>query len=106
MLLFALIISARRVAIIRGIATRAARRALPSRQYGLLVKCGPVKMRARAVGRKVRAAVLLCVEGGAGSPSNNVVWAEDKWYSDPSSGLAMIDIGRKVGMHIFNRQKN
>jgi len=35
------------------IATRAARRALSSRQYGIRVKCGPAGMRARAVGRKV-----------------------------------------------------
>jgi len=45
------------------IATRASRRALPSRQYGLWVKCEPAGMRARAMGRKVKAAVLLCVEG-------------------------------------------
>jgi len=47
----------------RRIATRAARRALPSRQYGLWVKCTPARMRARAVGQKVGAAVPLCAEG-------------------------------------------
>jgi len=51
-----------------GIATRAARRALPSRQYGLSVKCRPAAMRARADGRKVRLPYrfLLAI---AGSPT-------------------------------------
>jgi len=39
--------------------------------------------------------------GRAGSPSNNVAWAEaylrTKWHLDPSSRLATIDMGRKVG---------
>jgi len=82
------------------ITTRAARRVLSSRQYGLWVKCGPAGMQARAVGGKM---------GGAGSPPNNVAWAEanlrTKWYPDPSSRLAIIDIGREVGRHIFNHQK-
>jgi len=42
-----------------------AHRALPSRQYGLRVKCRPARMRARAVGQKVGAAVPHSV-GGAG----------------------------------------
>ena len=43
--------------------------------------------------------------GGAGCPSNNVascIWAEAylpaKWHLDPSSRLATIDMGRKLGM--------
>jgi len=39
--------------------------------------------------------------GGAGSPSNTVAWAEayfrTKWYPDPSSRLATIGMGLKVG---------
>jgi len=56
----------RRVAIIRRIATRAARHALPSRQYGLWVKCGHAGMWAKAVVRKLGAPVPLCVEGELG----------------------------------------
>jgi len=59
------------------------------------------------MGRKVGAAVPLCVEG-AGSPSK-VAWAEayfrTEWYPDPSSRFAVIDMDRKVESHIFNRQK-
>ena len=52
------------------------------------------------MGRKVRGgtAVPLSV-AGAGSPSN-VAWAEayfrTKWYPDPFSRLATIDIGQKL----------
>jgi len=39
--------------------------------------------------------------GTAGSPSNNVAWAEaflhTKWHLDPSSHLATTDMGRKLG---------
>jgi len=39
--------------------------------------------------------------GGAGSPSNNVVWDEaylrTKWHLDVSSRLATIEMGRKLG---------
>ena len=49
-------------------------------------------------GRKMWAAVG---EGRAGSSSNNVAWVEVylhiKWHLDPSSRLATIDMGRKVG---------
>ena len=38
---------------------------------------------------------------GAGSPSNNVAWAEaylhTKWHLDASSRLATIEMGRKLG---------
>jgi len=37
---------------------------------------------------------------GAGSPSNNIVWAKvylcTKWHLDPSSRLATIDMGLKL----------
>jgi len=40
-------------------------------------------------------------EGGAGSPSNTVAWAEaylhTKWYRDLCSHLAATDMGRKLG---------
>jgi len=55
----------RRVAIIRRIATRAARRALPSRQYRLWVKWGPAGMRAITAGRKLGG--LLCPFAWRGS---------------------------------------
>ena len=51
------------MAIIRRIATRATRRTLPSRQYGLWVKCGPAGMRPGQWAEKWGAAVPLCVEG-------------------------------------------
>ena len=39
--------------------------------------------------------------GGAGSPPNNVAWAEaylrTKWQLDPSSRLATTDMDRKLG---------
>ena len=50
------------------------------------------------MGRKVRVAVPL--SGGAGSPSNNLAWAEAyfhaKWHLDTSSRLATTDMGRKL----------
>ena len=40
--------------------------------------------------------------GGAGSPPNTVAWAEaylrNKWHLDPSSHLATIDMGLKLGL--------
>ena len=61
------------------IATSAANHALPSRQYGLQVKCGPAGM-----GQKVGGAVPLCLEG-SWVP---IAWAEPylrtKWHADPS----------------------
>jgi len=53
------------VAIIHRTATRAALHALPSEQYGLWLKCGPIGMRAKSVGQKVVA--LLCSFGWRGS---------------------------------------
>jgi len=39
--------------------------------------------------------------GGAGSPSNNVIWAEayhhTKWHLDSSGHLVTTDMGRKLG---------
>jgi len=67
-----------------GIATRAARRALPSRQYGLWVKCGPAGMRARAVGRKVRAAVPLCV---VGEPGPHLTQCRLQYHTSVPSGI-------------------
>ena len=32
------------------------------------------------------------------------LYLRTEWYPDPSSRLAIIDMGRKVGRHIFNRQ--
>jgi len=54
------------------------------------------------MGRKEGAAMPLWREGGrADSPSNTVAWAEvyfrTKWHLHPSSRLATIDMGRKLG---------
>ena len=52
------------------------------------------------MGRKV--GVLCPLLGGAGSPSNNVAWAQaylcTKWHLDPSSRLATTDMGRKLAV--------
>jgi len=52
-------------------------------------------------GPKIGAGGLCPFLGKAGSPSNNVVRAEaylhTKWHLDPSSRLATIDMGQKVG---------
>jgi len=83
----------------------AARHALPSRQYGLRVKCGLAEMQATAVGRKVGAAVPPLHGGGrAEYPSNNVTWAEasplcTRWYLDLSSRYGITDMGQKAGSH-------
>jgi len=52
------------------IAIIAAYRALPSRQYGLWVKCGPTGMQVRAVSRKLWGLQCPFAWGGAGSPFN------------------------------------
>jgi len=48
-------------------------------------------------------------ELGPQSASNSVAWAEayfrTKWYPDPSIRVPIIDMGRKVGRHIFNHKK-
>jgi len=60
------------MAIIRRIATRATRRTLPSRQYGLWVKCGPAGMRPGQWAEKWGGCCAPLRGGGAGSPSNTM----------------------------------
>ena len=84
------------MATIRRIATREAHRALPSQQYRLWVKCALAGMRARAVGQKLGDCCAPLHDKEAGSPSNT---------TRPFSHLAITDMGRKVGRHIFNCHK-
>ena len=97
------------MAVIRRIATTAARRALLSRQYELWVKCGPAGMRAKAVRRKLGRG-LQCPFAWTGKLGPHLTqyrqaqaYLRTKWYPDPFSHLTVIDIGRKMG-DIFNRQ--
>ena len=59
--------------------------------------------RLATMGRSVRGAAVPLSVGGAGSPSNTMLpgpieaYLRTKWYPDPSSRLATIYMGRKVG---------
>jgi len=67
-------------------------------------------MRARAVGRKVGAAVPLCVQRELGPHLTQCrpadAYLPTKGYPDPFSRLAIIDMGRKSGEAYFQSPKN